>query len=277
MMKDDVLIQKEKTELFRDFYNRYEEEINMLLQENIERYWTQSSNNYSNIIKDELKSYRPDKWRSLILSQAPDKLVLDILDTGTGPGFFAIILSQAGHRVTGIDSAAEMLEKAQKNSVRAGVCPVFIRMDCHKLNFEDNSFDLIVSRNVTWTLHDPIGVYRQWQRILRPSGRLLIFDANWNFHYYDEELRKEVERREKECISIYGSTYSGEDKEKMKLDYDELPLCKIMRPDWDVKALKELDFKDISFNPDITKDLWDDKEKLLYGASPMFMVAATKE
>ncbi|MBV7276215.1 class I SAM-dependent methyltransferase [Clostridium sp. PL3] len=249
----------------------------MLLQENIERYWTQSSNNYSNIIKDELKSYRPDKWRSLILSQAPDKLVLDILDTGTGPGFFAIILSQAGHRVTGIDSAAGMLEKAQKNSARAGVCPVFIRMDCHNLNFEDNSFDMIVSRNVTWTLHDPMNVYRQWQRILRPGGRLLIFDANWNLHYYDEELRKEVERREKECISIYGSTYSGDDKEKMKLDYDELPLCKTMRPDWDVKALTELGFKDISFNPDITKELWDDKEKLLYGASPMFMVTATKE
>lgn len=46
--------------------------------------------------------------------------------------------------------------------------------------------------------------------------------------------------------------------------------------DWDAKVLKELSFKDVLFNRDITENLWDDKEKLLYGASPMFMVVATK-
>lgn len=61
-----------------------------MIQDIIEKYWTQSSKNYSNIINDELKSYRPDEWRSLILSQAPDKPILDILDTGTGPGFLLL-------------------------------------------------------------------------------------------------------------------------------------------------------------------------------------------
>lgn len=51
---------------------------------------------------------------------------------------------------------------------------------------------------------------------------------------------------------------------------------KKMLLDWDAKVLKELSFKDVLFNRDITENLWDDKEKLLYGASPMFMVVATK-
>lgn len=247
-----------------------------MLQETIEKYWTQSAKNYSRIINDELKSYRPDEWRSLILSHAPAKPVLDILDTGTGPGFFAIILSQAGHRVTGIDSAEGMLEKARENAVKSGVVPTFRQMDCHKLTFADSTFDLVVSRNVTWTLPDPIQVYRQWQRILRPGGRLLIFDANWHLHHYDEELKKEIERREKDCIRIYGSTYSGDEPEKIKLDIEKLPLCKTMRPEWDEKTLKDLGFIQVVYDRDITGPLWDDKEKLLYGATPMFMVAATK-
>lgn len=184
-------------------------------QEIIEKFWTQASENYSNIINDELKSYRPEEWGALILGQGPAKPVLDILDTGTGPGFFAIILSQAGHRVTGIDSAEGMLEKARANAAKFGVAPEFRQMDCHELPFPDQSFDLIVSRNVTWTLREPAEVYRQWQRILRPGGRLLIFDANWHLHHYDEELKKEVERKEKECIRIYGSTYTDDKPKKL--------------------------------------------------------------
>ncbi|MEW9080452.1 hypothetical protein [Terrisporobacter glycolicus] len=33
-------------------------------------------------------------------------------------------------------------------------CEFYI-MDSHILEFEDNYFDLIVSRNVTWTLYNP--------------------------------------------------------------------------------------------------------------------------
>lgn len=248
-----------------------------MIQGKIEKYWTQASENYSSIIKDELKSYRPDEWRSLILSKAPDKQVLDVLDIGTGPGFFAIILSQAGHRVTGIDYAEGMIERARKNAKKLGVEPQFIQMDGHKLHFEEGSFDLIISRNVTWTLADPVKMYRQWLKVLRPGGRLLIFDANWHLHYYNKDLKKEVERREKECIKIYGSTYSDNNEKKIKLDIEKLPLCKELRPDWDVKILKKLGFSDITSNNDITDGLWDDKEKLLYGATPMFMVTAAKK
>ena len=47
-------------------------------------------------------------------------------------------------------------------------------MDSHQLSFDDNTFDLLINRNVTWTLYDPEQAYKEWYRVLKPGGRLLI-------------------------------------------------------------------------------------------------------
>ncbi|WP_204245396.1 hypothetical protein [Methanosarcina horonobensis] len=62
----------------------------------------------------------------------------------------------------------------------------------------------------------------------------------------------------------------------MSIDYDLLPLSSIKRPSWDVEQLTKLGFSEVSSVRDITGPLWDDKEKLLYGATPMFMVKAVR-
>ena len=43
---------------------------------------------------------------------------MNILDVGTGPGFFAIILTLAGHNVVGIDITEEMIQRAKVNAQR---------------------------------------------------------------------------------------------------------------------------------------------------------------
>ena len=40
---------------------------------------------------------------------------MKILDIGTGPGFFPMILSEAGYTVAAVDYTEEMLEKAKEN------------------------------------------------------------------------------------------------------------------------------------------------------------------
>lgn len=240
-------------------------------------YWTQASDNYGRIIDDELNSFRPAVWKSIILGEVATNKPLNILDVGTGPGFFSIILSQAGHEVTGIDCSKGMLEIAKKNAKKHGVWPVLKIMDSQELNFEDNSFDLILSRNVTWTLKNPTAVYESWYRILKPGGKLLIFDANWHHHYFDDELMKEVKFREERCVEIYGSTYSDGKTKQDQINFELLPLSKVMRPDWDVNTLKSCGYLGVDYIRDITDRVWDDKEKLLFGASPMFMISAIKE
>jgi ubiquinone/menaquinone biosynthesis C-methylase UbiE len=247
-----------------------------MLQKEMAEYWSQGSLNYDHIIQCELESFRPKQWQKLILGQAPKKDSLDVLDVGCGPGFFSIILSQAGHRATGIDCSTGMLEKAQQNAEFSGVSPTFLQLDSTELPFPDSSFDLVVSRNVTWTLSDPLEVYREWQRVLNPGGVLLIFDANWHLHHYDEVLMEEVKRREELCIQKYGSTFDGGKRPTVSIDIDLLPLSSIKRPYWDVEQLAKLGFSEVYSVLDITESLWDDKEKLLYGATPMFMVKASR-
>ena len=57
----------------------------------------------------------PEVWSAVIDGVLSHKTGLDVLDIGTGPGFFPIIMSKLGHRVTGVDSSVTMLDEAKEN------------------------------------------------------------------------------------------------------------------------------------------------------------------
>ena len=69
-------------------------------------YWKDRTHSYSMQNLEEMNDWRRQAWRDLILSHAPHKDRLRILDVGTGPGFFAMNLSLAGHDVTAVDATA---------------------------------------------------------------------------------------------------------------------------------------------------------------------------
>lgn len=250
-------------------------------QEEINRHWSEGAANYDGIIHDELNSFRTEAWQELIKSQTGGKEKLDVLDTGCGPAFFTIILAKAGYHVTAIDDAEKMLEKARRNIAEFGVEAEVFRMDCHELRFADDTFDLVVSRNVTHTLRDHKKVYQEWKRVLKPGGILLIFDANWHLPLASQEMYEESMELLRECIRVYGSDFSGhtsvddcgqEDfaRERRHLLGDRL------RPDWDLGLLEGLGYTALEYQRDITGPLWDGKEKLIYRNTPMFMVKAVK-
>ncbi len=158
----------------------------MLTQEEVKKYWNKSACNYSNSIKRELEDGSADVWKELILDNAPpNREKLDILDIGTGPGFFSIIMAQEGHRPVGIDGSPEMLKQANINAQLTGVDVEFRQMNVHELDFPDNTFDMVISRNGTWTLYDPRKDYAEWKRVLRSGGRILVFDASWYASLFD--------------------------------------------------------------------------------------------
>ncbi len=104
---------------------------------------------------------------------------LKILDIGTGPGFFSMILAEAGYHVTAVDYTPGMLEKAAQNAAKfigkKKENIEFIRMDAQALDFEDESFDVIVSRNLTWNLPHPEMAYKEWLRVLKKGGQAAEF------------------------------------------------------------------------------------------------------
>lgn len=58
--------------------------------------------------------------REKSLSMAPAEGVPEILNAGTGPGFFAINLALAVRSVTGVDGAEAMLCRARENAAAHG-------------------------------------------------------------------------------------------------------------------------------------------------------------
>lgn len=150
----------------------------------------ENGDGYNCYISSEFASFRKEAWKKQLLQHFDGKKNQKVLDIGTGPGFFACILSEEGQQVTAIDRSEGMLSHARNNAKHLGVNPEFLAMDVNQLEFEEESFDVIVSRNVTWTLEHPEKVYTEWKRLLKPGGKILIYDANWQLQFFDQELRK---------------------------------------------------------------------------------------
>lgn len=248
-------------------------------QEQINRDWSESSENYDSIIFNELNSFRAEAWQKQILSKFPEGKALDILDIGCGPGFFSIILSQMGHNVIGIDGAEGMLDKARSNIARTGSSASIQEMDANYLDFPDGSFDLIVSRNVTHTLLDHVRAYTEWKRVLRDDGLLLIYDANWHHHGTIPEVQAQYVEDWRECVRKFGSDFNGNtdpDAAPHLGEPEDHPLKDYNRPDFDIGILKSIGFNEISTDRNITGHLWDEKERTLYRTTPMFEICAAK-
>lgn len=237
--------------------------------------WTDSSNNYSNLIKTELNCFKKQAWTDIIMENAGKNKTMTVLDIGTGPGFFAIIMSQAGHQVTAIDCTEAMLNEARANAKNAGITADFRVSDGQKLEFDNESFDLIISRNVAWTLLDARQAYSEWKRVLRPDGKIIIFDANWNIRLFDEEYMKKYQEDEQEYIRLFDEAPPGYTAEM--LDYRKnMPMCKRIRPQWDINTLIELGYKKIYCETDIGDRVYDEKERIINRSTPMFMLVIEK-
>jgi ubiquinone/menaquinone biosynthesis C-methylase UbiE len=166
-------------------------------------YWTQRAPSYSEVNREELSTDRREAWKQVLVeriaarfpNREPDDI--HVLEVGTGPGFFAILLAEAGYRVTAIDLTPSMLDEARRNAGKLCACIDFREMNAQNLAFDDESFDVIVSRNVTWNLPEPDLAYAEWVRVLKPGGMLMNFDANW-YHYlcYDEARDAYAQDRE---------------------------------------------------------------------------------
>lgn len=113
-----------------------------------------------------------DAWRETIRSLLPSA-PSDLLDVGTGTGFVARITAELGHRVTGIDLADQMLHSARSGIERAGMAVSFVTGDAVRPPFPPESFDIVISRSLIWTLREPAAAFRSWHRLLRPGGRVV--------------------------------------------------------------------------------------------------------
>ena len=253
-----------------------------LLQE-IASYWGTRAEGYSEVNEKELAGSQREAWLHVLEEQFPEKKKeeMKILDIGTGPGFFPMILSEAGYTVTAVDYTEEMLEKAKENLgkyTKYGLERVTLqRMDAQNLEFADETFDVVISRNLTWNLEKPEQAYQEWMRVLKPGGVLLNFDANWYGYLYDEEKKEayEADRKKVEEQQL-DDHYLCTDIDRMENIARQVPLSAMERPAWDTKVLASLGVCSIQTDSEIWKRVWSEEERLNYASTPMFLVRAEK-
>jgi ubiquinone/menaquinone biosynthesis C-methylase UbiE len=117
-----------------------------------------------------------------------------ILDIGTGPGLLPVELAEHvapdGH-VTGIDVSADMLAIAEQHRQRSPHrdCLTFGQGDAGALPFDAAAFDAVTSTQVYEYLDDVDQALREAGRVLRPGGRLVVLDTDWDSLVWHAEDR----------------------------------------------------------------------------------------
>ena len=255
----------------------------MNLLEEIQHYWNNRYSGYSKVNQKELEGIQRERWKKQFERLLPANKNLKVLDIGTGPGFFTIILEELGYtNITGVDVSDKMLEVAKENIQKYGKknsSIQLIQMNAQKLEFKPESFDIIVSRNLTWNLEKPQQAYSEWLRVLKPNGALFIFDANWYAFLQNESLAKEFEAKRKKAIEEKLEDYwQGEavDEEKMDWIVQQLPLTYQLRPQWDMEYFSTQEGISVETEENFGDLVWDYEEQLNYGATPMFCIKVVK-
>src|ERR1700756_2494566 len=105
---------------------------------------------------------------------------LEALDAGCGTGFLSFELAARGHGVTGVDLRPAMLAEARRKAAQQQFPVRFEEADAEHLPFPPHSFDLAISRHLLWTLPHPEAAIDEWIRVLRPGGRLVVVDGQFN-------------------------------------------------------------------------------------------------
>lgn len=249
------------------------------LTSTIEQYWTRRASSYTEVVRKNLADGWDCKWADELIRNFPkaEGRTLKVLDIGTGPGFYAIILASRGYDVTAVDLSEGMIEQAKHNAGSLAEKIRFFKMDAQELSFPDNEFDVIVTRNLTWNLPDPVKAYGEWRRILRDGGVMLNIDSNWYAYLFDDEKKCEkLADRENVLNAGFEDHDSYDESWLMENISRTLPMGKLPRPQWDAVTLLDLGFKDVSADTTVSSKLWSREEMLNYASTPCFLIRAVK-
>ena len=246
------------------------------IKNDMANYWSRRAENFSRLRQREFASEKHEQWLAELDRYLPRGRKLDILDIGTGTGFFAFLLAERGHHVTGIDLTPDMIREAKKTAERIGISPDFCIMGGEAPDFPPRSFEAIVTRKLTWALPDLPRTFRNWHRLLKPGGIFINFDANWYRYLYDAQAET-GHHSDRENVRAAGAAddTAGTDVAAVEAIARQAPLSRRRRPQWDQDVLGRLGMR-VSADTEVWKQVWTRDEWINNASTPMFLIAASK-
>ena len=230
--------------------------------------WSHRAEGFETQRLREYESEKKERWMNELTKYLPQGRPLRVLDIGTGTGFFACLMAEEGHEAIGIDLTPEMIDHAEHMAAVLGLDVQFQIMDAEETDFASESFDVLVTRNLTWTLPHIARAYREWYRILKPGGVLINFDADYSAALDDEEEHELPENHAHKLVPDY--MRAENDAITMEVGAYHGP-----RPQWDVQLLVEAGFERVTVDMGVYRRIYREIDEF-YNPTPIFTIAACK-
>lgn len=153
---------------------------NFSLREEIKDYWGKRAETFDTQPGHEIFSEEERAaWHALFkrhLGPGADRKALDL---ASGTGVISHLLDDLGFQVTGLDWAEPMLQRARDKARSRKRDIRFIMGDAERTLEDPDTYEVITCRHLVWTLVDPEAAFREWLRILKPGGQLLVVDGDF--------------------------------------------------------------------------------------------------
>ncbi|MEV5752389.1 methyltransferase domain-containing protein [Actinoallomurus sp. NPDC052308] len=144
--------------------------------------WEANTDYWVKVIRERRDRYRTELTDRAVLDAVGRCAGLRVLDAGCGEGYLARTLASRGAQVIGVDACQGLVDAADDLPVEGAGSASFTRASVDELPLEDESFDLVVCNHLFSHLHDPSRAIREFGRVLRSGGRLVILTLHPCFY-----------------------------------------------------------------------------------------------
>lgn len=127
---------------------------------------------YYDLMESLMESSGGKRWRKMLWSEVSGNTILEA-GIGTGSN---ILYYPEGKNIYGIDFSPKMVEIAKDKAKRYGKDVDIRVMDIENLEFNDNTFDAIVTSCVFCSVPDPIKGLKELKRVLKNDGKLFMLE-----------------------------------------------------------------------------------------------------
>lgn len=153
---------------------------NYTLRDEIRDYWSARAATFDQQVGHEIFSEAERQaWQDLFLRHLGPGEGRSALDLASGTGVISHLLDGLGFKVTGLDWSDAMLTRARAKAQARGARIRFVMGDAERTLEKPESYDVIVTRHLVWTLVDPAAAFREWHSLLKPGGKVLIVDGDF--------------------------------------------------------------------------------------------------
>ncbi|WP_405060293.1 methyltransferase domain-containing protein [Kribbella sp. NBC_01505] len=143
-------------------------------------------------------------WALEQLAPAPGETAVDV---GSGTGEDVVAFAELGLRAIGVEPSAGLRDEAVRRGPDSKA--EFVDGLSDKLPFDDESVDVVRCERVLQHVEDPAGSVREMARVLRPGGRIVLIDTDWQtaiIHPADPDV---LQRMVASFLAQAANPYSG--------------------------------------------------------------------